>query len=97
MKFSEMPQPVYAVMAITPAGCYHFYTGKAGREYLSTNMENAFPFQTIEGAERKADMFTKYGDGIIWCVINSDGDYVDTSEEAEYYAELERGYAQDRI
>lgn len=86
--FKELANEVqlYTVVAVSPAGCYHFYTGKADREYLSPSMEDAFPFQTIEGAERKADVLRKQSHGrFIWCVINADGDYVDSSDDVCCY------------
>lgn len=98
MKFHEMPQSVYAVVAVSPAGCYHYYTGKAGGGYLSTSMDDAFPFQTIEGAERKADVLRRQSfRSMIWCVVNVDGEYIDSSADAPCYQKLsddELGYTQ---
>lgn len=86
LPFTKMPRPVYAVMAVSPAGGQLYYTGKAGSGYLSHDHDEAFPFQTIEGAERKADVLRRQSfRSMIWCVVNADGDYVDSSEDVCCY------------
>lgn len=71
--------PVYCIQVITPAGCPLHYTGKAGEGWLSPRVEDAFPFQTIEGAFRKMGVFAKTNYGkLIFNVIDArTGEYME--------------------
>lgn len=50
----RLPEATYVLRGLDPDGQEHFYTGKAGEGYVSKNINDAFPYQTIEGARRKA-------------------------------------------
>lgn len=65
---------VFAVGCGTPAGRELYYTGKAGAEYLSSDINKAFPFQTLEGADRKAAVLQQGDSSVIWFVRDSEED-----------------------
>jgi hypothetical protein len=71
--FQELANEIelYAVACVSAAGVVRYYTGKAGDGYLTLNLEEAFPYQTLEGAERKVDTFRKFNSqNLIWFVFD---------------------------
>jgi hypothetical protein len=71
--FQELANEIelYAVACVSAAGVVRYYTGKAGDGYLTLNLEEAFPYQTLEGAERKVDAFQKFNtQNLIWFVFD---------------------------
>jgi hypothetical protein len=70
---------IFCIQAISPAGCPLHYTGRAGEGWLSPDVNDAFPFQTVEGAFRKMGLFAQQHRGrLIFNVINaSTGEYVE--------------------
>jgi len=70
---------IFCIEAVGPAGAKYYYTGRAGEGWLSGDINNAFPFQTMEGAFRKMGLFAQQHRGrLIFNVIDaSTGEYVE--------------------
>jgi hypothetical protein len=47
-------QMQYIVMGRTAEGETLYYTGKAGKEFVSASLHDAFSYYSIEGARRRA-------------------------------------------
>lgn len=50
---------MFFLRASDRAGNIYFYTGKAGPEWVNNQVGNAFAYQTIEAARRKAMLFNR--------------------------------------
>lgn len=77
MTFNQLARHarVFAVGCGTPAGRELYYTSKAGAAYLSSNIDDAFPFQTLEGADRKAATLQQRDNSVIWFVRDSEEEH----------------------
>ena len=49
------PSRTYVVVTRDDCNNGLYYTGKAGEAFLTRDLDEAFPYQTLEGAKRKAD------------------------------------------
>lgn len=55
---------MFAVLILDANNTERFYTGRAGRFYLSADHRAAFLYETFEGANRKAGVLNKMCDGL---------------------------------
>jgi hypothetical protein len=95
----RLPQASYVLRSIDQASQRDvYYTGRADEHWVSADLEEAFVYQTLPGAQRAAQKHNAYTPihGLHFIVLGIDPG-VGEAEEAAYYAELERGYAQDRM
>lgn len=56
---ARSPNPTFILRALHDDVEY-YYTGKAGPAFISSNITKAFPYQTLEGARRKAKSLNTY-------------------------------------
>lgn len=54
-----MPTLLFPIRALSPDGIEYWYTGKAGPEWLSLDRADAYVGYSLEGAQRRAQMFNR--------------------------------------
>jgi hypothetical protein len=51
---------MFILRALDRAGTIGYYTGKAGPEWVSNKLENAFTYESKEVAQRKATLHNRF-------------------------------------